>query len=96
MEIKSKHLRLSELRTLEERAVEKGYHWDKGWDHYGYSWRGDYSEQSQSVANWSDGLKLVPSTGRFEVSSLVYHDVTEDSVFDKSDESEVHLDKDYI
>lgn len=106
MRIKSKHLELAPLRSFEEIFQERGYSWDKGWDHYGYSDKGwdfyghvpreGYEVESQSVAHYVDGVKIVPATGRYEVSSLVYHDVFEEAVFEKSYEANVYPDKDQL
>jgi len=91
MIIKSKHLKISDVRPLEDQLVASGYEWDKSVDHYGYAVGSE--SHANSPALYKDGFMIIPGTGKAEVPSIVYLDYEETMIFDKSPEVEEHFDE---
>jgi len=83
MIIKSKHLKLEELERLEDKLPKMNIHWDKG---------AVGKVDSTSPTSWSDGVMTIPGQGKGQVSSLVYLDIDETVIWDKSPENQ-HYDE---
>jgi len=83
MIIKSKHLKLEELERLEDKLPKMNIHWDKG---------AVGKVDGNSPTSWSDGVMTIPGQGKGQVSSLVYLDIDETVIWDKSPENQ-HYDE---
>lgn len=83
MEIKTPHLKLPELESLEEKLARHLVAWDKG---------AVGKSDAQAPTRWVDGVMTMPSRGKGQVTSLVYLDHDETVIWDKSPEND-HYDE---
>ena len=78
MEIKTPHLQLDELKSLESQLAKHNLVWDKG---------AVGKNDAVSPTRWVDGVMSIPSQGKGQVTSLVWLDYDETVIWDKSPEN---------